>query len=153
MKPKLSQGFYIEQSINSETWITLDFVQGHGTSYDLQSYTYVDKSLSDGHNYYRLKQIDFDSKYEYSHIASVLVNQKDEIKLFPNPAKSNLQINGITSGNYIVTDLMGNHFLKGEINQDNQQLDISNLVSGFYVINIYSEDIIIAKRFVKKSSK
>jgi hypothetical protein len=45
-------------------WAKMGFVQGHGTTLAPQSYSYVDRSLSLGKYYYRIKQIDLDGKSE-----------------------------------------------------------------------------------------
>ena len=61
-----NDGFYIERSSDIENWEDIDFINGNGTSLEKQFYQYEDQSPLFGANYYRLKQMDFDGKYEYS---------------------------------------------------------------------------------------
>jgi hypothetical protein len=45
-------------------WTKVGFVEGHGTTLAPQSYSYIDRSLSFGEYFYRIKQIDLDGKSE-----------------------------------------------------------------------------------------
>lgn len=52
-------GFHIERrDTKNEEWKNIGFVNGSGTSTELQSYSYVDQNLSAGKYQYILKQID-----------------------------------------------------------------------------------------------
>ncbi|HPI08877.1 MAG TPA: hypothetical protein PLM41_20930, partial [Saprospiraceae bacterium] len=85
-------GFDIERSSDGRTWQTLALVPGHGTTQEEQSYAYTDERPQPGENYYRLKQVDFDGKFEYSDIRSVVMGSgaKDEVGIYPNPTHSGL---------------------------------------------------------------
>jgi hypothetical protein len=45
-------------------WTKLGFVEGHGTTLTPQSYSYIDRALSFGKYFYRIKQIDLDGESE-----------------------------------------------------------------------------------------
>ena len=69
-------------------WTKIGFVPGHGTTTELQFYTFVDESVSSGKYQYRLKQIDYDGTFEYSDIVEVVVDLRIEFSLeqnYPNP--------------------------------------------------------------------
>lgn len=111
-----NRGFEIERSIDGSNWEILDYVSGRGTTNELQSYTFMDHHPMIGYNYYRLKQIDFNEKFEYSEIRSVLINadKYQNLEIYPNPnngqfrltlhnpgkEKANLQIYG-SKGNLV----------------------------------------------------
>jgi parallel beta-helix repeat protein len=57
------------------------------------SYQYTHLNISNGKNYYRLKQIDSDGKFKYSKILLVEKKLKEEISFFPNPTKDIVLIN------------------------------------------------------------
>jgi len=68
---KNNEGFEIEHSIDGRTWDNIGFTYGNGTSNELNSYEFIHELPVSGINYYRLKQIDFDGQFEYSHIVNV----------------------------------------------------------------------------------
>ncbi|MCF8244246.1 MAG: BspA family leucine-rich repeat surface protein, partial [Saprospiraceae bacterium] len=86
-----NEGFDIERSSDGRNWETLSFVPGHGTTQAEQSYAYTDEQPLPGVNYYRLRQVDFDGKMEYSDIRSVMMEgSTNGIAVYPNPVKDGL---------------------------------------------------------------
>ena len=75
--------FQVERSLDGLHWNVLDTVKGAGDSKELISYEYADLLPYHGRNYYRLKQVDFDGKFEYSSVKSVVFDYSST--LFPNP--------------------------------------------------------------------
>jgi photosystem II stability/assembly factor-like uncharacterized protein len=87
-----NMGFEIERKLKNQEWIKAGFVEGNGTTTELQNYQFIDDySLLpyEGRVLYRLKQIDFDGSFEYSdQLAVDLTFIPDEIYLsqnYPNP--------------------------------------------------------------------
>ncbi len=93
-------GFEVQRSVVSlptvvgdqrseEGWDNIGFVEGHGNSNSLKSYSFTDKTMQYGKCSFRLKQIDFDGKFEYSDEIEIEVNMlPTEFALFqnyPNP--------------------------------------------------------------------
>lgn len=82
-------GFEIERSPDARDWEKIGFVNGQGNSQTLNDYAFEDKSPYPGWNYYRLKQVDYDGKFEYSDIQSLHIESTplaDGFTIFPNPA-------------------------------------------------------------------
>ncbi len=64
-----NQGFEIERKLKNQEWITIGFVNGNGTTTEIQNYSYVDDYSQmpyEGTALYRLKQIDYNGDYDYS---------------------------------------------------------------------------------------
>lgn len=82
-----NMGFEIERSDDGTDWETINSVQGNGTTNIIQSYSFIDNRPLVGYNYYRLKQIDYDGKFEYSDIQSVLLGdiKQANMQVYPNP--------------------------------------------------------------------
>ena len=62
---------------------------GSGNSNLLLEYNFTDNNIEESEiYYYRLKQVDFDGKYEYSKIISVLskIEEQSKVSVYPNPA-------------------------------------------------------------------
>jgi photosystem II stability/assembly factor-like uncharacterized protein len=81
-------GFYIEKWTNLGTFREIEFIKGKGTTTENNSYVFTDKNLTPGKYIYRLKQIDFDGRTNYSNevtaeIRIPLVERLDQN--YPNP--------------------------------------------------------------------
>ena len=70
--------------------------------------------------------------------------------VYPNPANGILTIQHssfrIPHSEFRITNLMGQTFLQGSINAENQQIDIANLPSGMYFISVGGQSV----KFVKQ---
>ena len=65
-------GFEIERSENNSNFTKIGYVNGSGTTTEINEYSFTDNSLEQiGKYYYRLKQIDLDGSFEYSNTVSV----------------------------------------------------------------------------------
>lgn len=81
-----NSGFVVERSAAGIEYDSIGFVAGHGDSNLRQTYLFTDALPLQKRNYYRLKQVDFDGKYAYSEIVSVLQQGSFGLSVFPNPA-------------------------------------------------------------------
>ncbi len=95
-----NKGFEIERSFNGKTFSKINFVKGAVNSSVLHNYVVSDNNVFANNNaslvYYRLKQVDLNGKYTYSDVVSVSTDVKDaedNIKSFPNPFNSDININ------------------------------------------------------------
>ena len=82
-------GFEIQKkgSSNAE-YLSISFVTGNGTTTDAKTYAFTDVNILPGSYLYRLKQIDFDSSFEYSPLIDVEIVYPNDTWLFqnfPNP--------------------------------------------------------------------
>lgn len=66
--------FEIQKSINCINWATIGIINGSDNSIDIKKYSIVDNIPISGINYYRLKQVDYDGKNEFSYIISINYN-------------------------------------------------------------------------------
>ena len=84
-----NSGFEILRSTQNDNkgWERVEFVEGKGTTTDIQSYSFTDKPEA-GKYIYRLKQIDFDGTFAYSSEIEVEVKAPNVFSLeqnYPNP--------------------------------------------------------------------
>ncbi len=86
-----NQGFEVQRSTTFEDWEVIGFVEGDINAVTLNDYFFTDKHPISGNNYYRLKQIDLDGKFEYSDIVVVnnIVAQAIQTFVYPNPTEGN----------------------------------------------------------------
>lgn len=89
-----NKGFEVEKSHDGKNFEMIGFVEGAGTTNEIKTYGFTDEHLQQN-TYYRLKQIDFDGKSNYSR--SILVQSSLHIDhpfiLYPNPVTDNKPIN------------------------------------------------------------
>ena len=143
-------------------WETIGFVQGHGNSNSPKSYTFEDANPFSGKVEYRLKQIDFDGKYEYSDIVEVKLEAPKQFKLaqnFPNPfnPETTIDYELPTSGHVTlkVYDVLGNEVATivdeykqaGTYNSSFNTLH-SSLASGVYLYQLKAGGFIETKKFI-----
>ncbi len=79
-----NQGFEIQKSLDGESYEVIGFISGNGTSSQPHSYSFKDPSFN-SFAYYRLRQIDFDGRFEYSPTIFMNEELKNQIRLGPNP--------------------------------------------------------------------
>ncbi len=85
---KNNRGFWIEKADGDGAFRPLFFVEGAGTSAEINNYQFTDENLKPGVYRYRLKQEDFDGRFEYSGIRIVEIPAPVEFELmdnYPNP--------------------------------------------------------------------
>src|SRR5690606_28516311 len=87
--------FEIERSTNGLNWSQIGSVSGMGTTQQRHEYLFTDEYPENGENYYRLKQVDFDDKYEYSPIrlvtfGSEITPDNSRIVWYPNPTSGQI---------------------------------------------------------------
>ncbi len=97
-----SDFFNIERSSDGEDWIQVGTQPAAGNSLVLKDYHFLDKKVFNFSKpittfYYRLKMVDLDGTYEYSHVEAVTFNGESinnylDVQLFPNPAVKEVNI-------------------------------------------------------------
>jgi hypothetical protein len=147
-----NQGFEVQRSTGGE-FEAIAFVEGHGTTTEVQAYSYADRSVSVGSYSYRLKQVDFDGTTTYSNIVEVDVSAPAEFALdqnYPNPfnpstkiafrlavdSKVSLKVFDVLGQE--VSNLVNTNLAAGSHKVD---FDASNLNSGVYLYRIEATGI------------
>lgn len=154
-----NSGFQIERS-SGQQWSNIGFVDGYGTTTDIQHYLFNDNNLESGVYSYRLKQIDFDGTFSYSNEIEVDVNGVTTFALeqnYPNPFNPSTIINFQLpeSGNVTIKiyDVLGNEVtsLVNEFKESgvhSVSFDASEFASGVYVYKLQAGDFISAKKML-----
>jgi|GEM_PF-985629 len=158
-------GFEIERSqtsnVKSETWEKIGFVQGHGNSNSPKNYSYTDAQLNNSTSIqYRLKQIDFDGKFEYSNSIEVVLQTPVSFALnqnFPNPFNPttviSFQVPIASKVMLKIYDIMGNEvaeLVNGEKPAGNYDVIFNghNLASGVYFYQLHAGSFIETKKLI-----
>jgi len=140
-----NNGFELQRSTNGETFETIAFVKGNGTTNEKQQYSFTD--LYNSNAYYRLKQVDFDGKFEYSKSIYLAVDGSElKLALFPNPVQNEVNIEGLVNATTGTIYNMHGAVVKTISLEPNTSVDVSDLKQGLYTIQIEGINL----KFLKK---
>ena len=126
-------------------------VAGHGTTSSENEYELFHLHPEPGTNYYRLKQVDFDGKYEYSNIIEVSVGGENAtVDIFPNPTTGAVLIKGTAQeGTATVSDMAGKLILTQNLAERNL-IDLTEQPNGMYLIEVQTENQKTVRRIIKE---
>jgi hypothetical protein len=157
-----NNGFEIERSVDGNTFATIGFVEGEGTTTEPNFYSFEDLSpfTENFTIYYRLKQVDFDGNFSYSKTISVEFSMPGDFTLkqnYPNPfnpstiVEYNIQEAGLVS--LKVYDVLGKEVAtlvneEKAVGNHNVTFDAGNLPSGVYFYTIRAGNFISTKKMM-----
>ncbi len=144
-----NKGFEIERSVDGINFSKIAFVKGAGNSNRLIKYHFIDDYSSSA--YYRLKQLDYDGKFEYSKVIAVKADKEElKVELSPNPFGNRITIQ---SNNQIskveIIDITGKVKLVEIINGKTAEINTSEISNGIYFLRINDGETILTQRIIK----
>lgn len=145
--------FVIERKVNSGNWTPIGRVEGTGTTQEKHHYEFVDNNPAIGNNFYRLRQVDFDGKFELSPTRLVEFNNHTpkDVVIFPNPTNGSINVAGVDEISSLKVISMDGRVLlyKDNIHQTTDKLDIQILGTGLYLLEIELDEgnKTVVKRF------
>lgn len=153
-------GFAVERYGWQDDWVDLGFVPGHGTTNTLQHYSFIDENPSDGHNTYRLRQMDADGSCTYSALLTIMINRPSIFNLlqnYPNPVNSKTKIGYTLAEQAEITlslfDIKGN-FIRIVARGSHQRgayeetVDLSALPTGVYIYRLENQKQTAVKKLI-----
>ena len=154
-----NSGFEVQRKAGDK-FESVAFVDGKGTTTEVQNYLFRDEDLLAGSYIYRLKQIDYDGTFAYSHEVEVEINQPSVFVLnqnYPNPfnPSTNIKYSVPTAGfvTLKVYDLLGRE-VSTLVNEQQQAgtfdvvFDGSNLASGVYYYQLKAGELTATKKLM-----
>nr|WP_295923472.1 FG-GAP-like repeat-containing protein [uncultured Dyadobacter sp.] len=88
-----SDRFEIQGSTNGKDWKTIGTQKSHENKLTNSQYSYLDSSAwAVSKRYYRLKMIDLDETFAFSHIETVMLTKSVVANIFPNPTSGSLHL-------------------------------------------------------------
>jgi hypothetical protein len=155
--------FNIERSTDGTNYSTVGMMFANGTATTDASYQFPDNiiSLRSQVIYYRLRSIDNDGKSQLSEVRIVRIGKTAENKIsiltYPNPAKNELRITIPSEWQnkaalYEVFNAHGQLVMRRAAAQASQteQLNISTLSDGIYIIKVSCDNQTTQQRIVKQ---
>ena len=154
-----NRAFEIERRKENSDFVLIGFVEGKGTTTERQEYTFIDKNITAGKYYYRLKQIDFDGTFEYSNeieVDAAPVSFSLE-QNYPNPFNPSTKISySIPYKSFVslkVYDQLGTkvaELVQEEKEAGKYEIDFkaSNLSSGIYFYKIQAGGFVETNKMI-----
>ncbi len=145
--------FELQRSADGVDYTAIARIDGHGNSNVQQNYSYEDFVSEDITYYYRLKQVDYDGRFEYYHTISSVDNgcvKKDhEVIIFPNPANDKLSIK-FKNNDLVTIEIINDcgQLVYSTNEKLNNQIDIpiSHLATGIYAVRVVNNYKTIVKK-------
>jgi hypothetical protein len=141
-----SDRFEVQQSSDANNWNTVGTIEAKGESKTVELYRFVDTAPKVGVNYYRLKMIDKDETFAFSHIVSLHFEVDQKISVYPNPVSKVMKFRsgvGLSIQSVEIFNLSGMSVYK---NMNvvayvfDSGIDVSQLPNGIYLVNISTVD-------------
>ena len=147
--------FVVERSADGLNWEAIgDEIPGAGFSNEILNYTFLDEDPFSTINYYRVKQVDFDGKFSYTHVIVLEKKKTGDIGMviFPNPATDFANVKwakDLTHATILLMDIKGNVLREVETNSnEGVEIDLSNFDRGIYLIEIRTQNERFTKRLI-----
>ncbi|MEO0470530.1 MAG: T9SS type A sorting domain-containing protein [Bacteroidota bacterium] len=144
-----NDGFEIQHSIDGQNFESMGWVEGFGTTQNMQEYSFQSDPLLSGSHLFRLKQVDFNGQFDFSDRVEIRV-EADPVNQFtfgPNPFRGEGNINLMLQESQSVEISMMNmngatvaRIYEGQLQANvPQQIPVqlaSQLTNGYYIIQI-----------------
>jgi len=137
--------FNIQRSLNGTVFTTIGNTPAAGYSNNYSFTDVLPVTNTSAVVYYRLQEVDKDGTITYSSIVLVNINKNSNFTIYPNPAKSfiNIQTNGSRTGSglIIINDIIGNKVLTNKLeNVSLQQVALFAIPKGVYTLSIITSE-------------
>ncbi len=145
--------FDVERSADGSKFSSIGKVKSAGNGVDVHRYTFTDENPVQGHNIYRIRQVDFDKKSTTSEVKSVQLDcLVDGISVFPNPTSGVAYIKGLVDkGTVKVFNAVGQLVLEKELQNSVEGINMTSLADGIYQIQVMNGDkAIFNTKLIKK---
>jgi hypothetical protein len=132
-----TKDFEVQYSTNTQDWSVLGSVTAAGNSSTTKDYNFTHNSPLKGsiYNYYRIKQNDLDGKFSYSKIVSIIYDEPgNDVMLYPNPVRDVITIFLAESQQLRLLNMAGATVWHGNMAAGRNQLSVSHLPKGVYVL-------------------
>lgn len=152
-----NQGFEIQRSTDGRNFHPIGFVNGQGNSSKEELYSYIDRYPFSGDNIYRLKQMDFDGRYEFSPLTTARIELSRNLSVYPNPGSStsttlhiSTELLEMATIGIFSIDGKKVYELHADLNAGENLVDLSiaNLKPGVYFARMTQENEVLQTKFV-----
>lgn len=142
--------FEVQHSMDGIDFEVIGMVTGNGNSNKEIDYAFIHKNPYQSLDYYRLKQVDYDGKHEFSPIVSLSKKSTGNVHIFPNPTQGVLNFNGIQEETKVTIYDWSGKVIRNYENFANSFIDIQDIEAGMYIISVINNDAAQSFKIVKE---
>ena len=139
--------FEIQRAFGSgQQFETIGRVEADDEALPVHHYAYKDLRARPGKNYYRIKQVDLDGRFNYSVLRTVtFTSDKFAVDVWPNPARETVTVyvrQADIAGEIVMFDLSGRMVLTQSFDAgaDAHEIQLNQFQSGVYTLVVTSGD-------------
>ncbi len=149
--------YIVERSGNGKDFDAAGSVKSVNNNQQLNSYSFTDAAPFAGSNYYRVKALSKDGKFDYSAVVALGAGTpRGEMFVYPNPVANgnfNLQLTAAEKGNYEVRifDVSGREVYGGKLTVESEYQNIQMSVpamntSGVYILQMVKNGTVMMQQ-------
>lgn len=139
--------YTIERSATANNFTALANITAKG----IRNYTFTDAAANAGTNWYRVKMLAPSGKISYSNMVLVKSQLAPVITLYPNPAQNSLFVNNVPVNAILQIVTADGKIIYTQVAKTvQQQIDITALPAGNYMLNIIAGEAVSTVRFLKQ---
>jgi hypothetical protein len=133
--------FEVQRSADGITYMVIGRVNASLSPVDPKHYSFADQHPLKGNNYYRLRQVDMDNRFEYTPVRKLRFDDRlSLLTVYPNPVRDELLIDFSTSEKSIVLhlfDAAGKLLLTRRVNYELLiRFPVQALAAGIYYLRV-----------------
>ena len=131
--------FEVQQSTDGKEWATIEKIDAAINSHTEKNYNFHTRLEEQQLTYFRLKMVDLDGSFAYSPIRTTVCKKENHTTFiaYPNPANDLLYIHGLSVGASVKLVRMDGVICRDSYaNAQEMELDLSDLPSGLYVLQV-----------------
>ncbi|MCU7547485.1 T9SS type A sorting domain-containing protein [Chitinophagaceae bacterium LB-8] len=152
--------YEVEKSINGSRYTKIGEVAFKTTNDAIKKYQFLDASPVGNTAYYRIRQVDHDSKFMFSSVVSISATETgSKLSVHPNPVYSEASIViGVKEDQktmYVLSDMQGKILIRNKIELLKGQNVIPadsfrRLLAGTYVLMVQADGGVLQTKFIKQ---
>jgi hypothetical protein len=131
-----NEKFEVERSIDGEHFEYAGTIKGKGNSVKISNYRFIDPINSNNEWFYRIKQIDFDGKFEFSRTIKSLALQQKEPRIFTDLFTQEIAVESNESIKSLAIINLQGQVIATLTNSGNNRFQLPYALNGIYIISV-----------------
>ncbi len=146
-----NKGFEVQRSIDGIKWNSLGFIAGAGNATIENRYNYIDHAPVNGLNYYRISMQEYNGTRSHSPILNIDMSGAGFYSIANNLVNGNIQLAIYTQEpvSAALFDLSGRRLFDLKVANGMQQIDMTALATGTYLLKLIKGNETITEKIIK----